>query len=496
MKQFVALARVSSREQEREGFSLEVQEEALKRYAVQSGGEITKLFKIAETASKTDERKTFRELIAYAKKNAAFLDALLFYKVDRAARNLFDYVELERLESEYNLPFISVSQPTENTPAGRMMRRTLANMASFYTEQQSVDVREGQARRVKEGWFVGAAPHGYRNVRKDGCGIIEVDAETAANVKRIFHLYAYENLTLDGLVEKINTESRVFRASYPKFPRSSIANILKDRAYIGEVLHRGQWYPGKHEPIVDRATWDRVQTLLGGHIYQSHAHVYAGDLIQCGHCGHPITGERVRKKTKTSERFYTYYRCTYYNKKGHPRTRVREADLEVQVLAVFDKMRVEDEKVRDWFRLVLASQTRDAQNESLAQRGELQRQETLLVQQQDRLLNLRLSNDIEQHTFARKHTEIRDRLAAIKLQLDAVDRGHDETAELAIKVFELSQTLKEQWLTADYTAKRRILEIVFLNCHLDDVTLVPTMRKPFDVNAEGLLLKNSRGERI
>ena len=74
--------------------------------------------------------------------------------MDRAARNLFDYVELERLESEYDLPFISVSQPTENTPAGRMMRRTLANMASFYTEQQSVDVREGLARRVQEGWFV------------------------------------------------------------------------------------------------------------------------------------------------------------------------------------------------------------------------------------------------------------------------------------------------------------------------------------------------------
>lgn len=44
MKQFVALARVSSREQEREGFSLEVQEDALKRYAVQAGGEIVKFF--------------------------------------------------------------------------------------------------------------------------------------------------------------------------------------------------------------------------------------------------------------------------------------------------------------------------------------------------------------------------------------------------------------------------------------------------------------------
>src|SRR5262249_11648662 len=263
-----------------------------------------------------------------------------------------------------------------------------------------------------------------------------------------------------------------------------------------EILHKGEWYPGKHEPLIDRATWNRVQTLLGGHIYQSHALTYAGELIQCGHCGHPITGERVRKKSKKGERFYTYYRCTYYTKPGHPRVRVTEADIDAQVLAVFDKMRVEDEGVRDWFRLVLASQTRDAQAESLAQRAELQRQETLLVQQQDRLLNMRLSEDIDQDTFARQHTELRDRLASIKLQLDAVDRSHDETAELAAKVFELSQTLRSQWLTADYAAKRHILEIVFLNCRLQDATLVPTMRKPFDVLAEGLLTKNSRGEWI
>jgi site-specific DNA recombinase len=50
--------------------------------------------------------------------------------------------------------------------------------------------------------------------------------------------------------------------------------------------------------------------------------------------------------------------------------------------------------------------------------------------------------------------------------------------------------------TADYAAKRRILEIVFLNCRLDDVTLVPTMRKPFDVLAEGLVSNLSRSDRI
>src|SRR5271155_5233748 len=226
MKQFVALARVSSREQEREGFSLEVQEDALKRYATQAGGEIAKLFRIAETASKGDEGKTFRELVAYAKKNAGLLDGLLFYKVDRAARNLFDYVELERLESEYDLPFISVSQPTEGTPAGRMMRRTLANMASFYTEQQSVDVREGLSRRVQEGWFVGKAPHGYRNVRRDGRGVTEIDTGAADNVKRIFPLYPYEPLTLDALRDRLHAEGMTYRPDSPRFTRSKLHAVL------------------------------------------------------------------------------------------------------------------------------------------------------------------------------------------------------------------------------------------------------------------------------
>jgi hypothetical protein len=48
--------------------------------------------------------------------------------------------------------------------------------------------------------------------------------------------------------------------------------------------------------------------------------------------------------------------------------------------------------------------------------------------------------------------------------------------------------------TADYDAKRRILEIVCLNCELDGVTLVPEIRKPFDVLAEGLLSEKSRGD--
>ncbi|MBN4060310.1 hypothetical protein JYT11_00515 [Planctomycetaceae bacterium AH-315-I19] len=166
------------------------------------------------------------------------------------------------------------------------------------------------------------------------------------------------------------------------------------------------------------------------------------------------------------------------------------------MMEAFDSIKIEDESVREWFRVVLASQTRDEQAEARSQRSELQRQSSLLVEQQDRLLNLRLAEEVDQDTFARKHTQLRERVASIKLQLDVVDRSHDENADLASKAFELSQTLQDKWVGADYATKRRLLEIVCLNCRLEGKNIVPTMRKPFDALAEGLDLSKSRGDRI
>lgn len=116
--------------------------------------------------------------------------------------------------------------------------------------------------------------------------------------------------------------------------------------------------------------------------------------------------------------------------------------------------------------------------------------------QEDQLFNLRLMDEIEEQTFARKGRELRDRLAQLNLQIDACDRSRAEHAEIAVKAFELSQTLKDKWLNADYRAKHQLLVIVCLNFSLDGVTLVPEMRKPFDVLAEGLVSENSRDDRI
>ncbi|MEZ6142608.1 MAG: recombinase family protein [Zavarzinella sp.] len=495
-KRYVALARVSSREQEREGFSLDVQVDALRQYAERNNGEIVRLFRIAETASKYDERSTFKELMAFAKKNAHKLDGLLFYKVDRAARNLFDYVELERLESEFGVQFISVAQPTENTPAGRMQRRMLASMASFYTEQQSIDVKEGIERRVESGLFPSRPPYGYQNVRIDGRSIIEVHPENARTVRRIFELYGYHSHTLDTLPDALLSEGIEYLPSMPKAVRSKLYTILTDRAYIGEIKFRGQWYQGTHEPLVDQKLWQRVQILLGQKVYKSHQMTYASDLIECAHCGSPITGERKFKMTKSGEREYVYYRCTQYHKGDHPRTRLTENELDSQMLAIFDTLRVEDAEFRDLFREQLRQATNWDQDGAISKVAQLQEELTSVRHRQKQLLNLRMLEEIDAETFASTSRDMRDREAELKLEIDASDRCRHEIIDIAVKAFELSQSLREKWVTADYAAKRRILEIICLNCSLVDANLCVAMRKPFDLLAKGLLQKDSRGDWI
>jgi hypothetical protein len=131
-----------------------------------------------------------------------------------------------------------------------------------------------------------------------------------------------------------------------------------------------------------------------------------------------------------------------------------------------------------------------------AQRAELERQVSLTIGQQDQQLDMRLAGDVDADLFANKQVGLRDRMENLKLELDALDHSYDETADIAERVIELSQILRQQWTTADCAAKRRILEIVFLNCRLDDATIVPTIRKPFDVLADERCISGSWGTRI
>jgi hypothetical protein len=107
-------------------------------------------------------------------------------------------------------------------------------------------------------------------------------------------------------------------------------------------------------------------------------------------------------------------------------------------------------------------------------------------------LNLRLLEEIDADTYACKAQELRDEETELRLNFERCRRGRNELIDIAVKAFEFSQNLRTKWFAADNVANRRSHEILCLNWKLVGVSLVPEMRKPFDLVAEGFLQKASR----
>jgi len=484
-KRYIGFARVSSREQEREGFSLDVQEEAFEFYAKREKGVVDKVFRIAETATKTEQRKIFREAIDFAKRNAADYDGMLFYKIDRAARNIKDLILLEEIEEKYGLPFISVTQPVENTPTGRMIRRTLATMGAFQTEQQSLDIRSGIAKRVAIGWFPSRCPYGYRNVRKNGRATAEVYPENAPKVKRAFELRAFDGLLVEEIVERLYEEGLFYAPSKPRFPVTKMFAIMHDLSYTGFVKHKGQWHPGLHEPLIDKVTWDLVRVSFGEQRYRSHELVFASELIRCGFCGHPITGEEKEKETKAGPKSYIYYRCARYQRPGHPRVRLREMELDLQARQLIAGFKAERPERRQLiFNIGLARLEHERSNSEI-RAEEVKRQLSLIEGQRDELLNLRLAKAIPDDRFESKQAELLEREALIRRQVQAMDELRSQNNTLAARAPEVFRLVQENWETIDRSAKHEILKLLFGRFVLDDRTLVPGNETPLELFRAG-----------
>ena len=114
------------------------------------------------------------------------------------------------------------------------------------------------------------------------------------------------------------------------------------------------------------------------------------------------------------------------------------------MLAMFDTLRVEDEEFRDTFREQLRQATNWDQRSSATRAKQLQDELASVRDQQNRLLNLRLLEEIDADTFAAKNRNCVIGQPNCKLEIEVCDRGRHETIDIAVKAFELSQSLREQ----------------------------------------------------
>ena len=492
--------RVSSREQ-REGYSIDAQMRVCRERAERQNWTVIREFQVAESAKRGAERLAFNEMFTWVRRNAKRegLEVILAHKLDRVCRNMKDAVRLQELEDQCGVKLAFVDNQFGPGASGALSFNVMAAVAQYYSDNLRSEVLKGMEEKIRQGWPMGHACFGYLNVSDKACPIIP-HPEKAQTVVRIFELFSSGMYTLDSLGDLLIAEGHTFRPSYHRFNRTALAYILHNRAYIGEIVHRGVSHVGKFKTLVSRKTFDLCQDVLKGRNRRSSSPElpYQGGIFRCAYCGAMMTGERIaRRHMDGSVVHHVYYRCANNAPPpDHPRLRWKAAKLEDAIVAELESMRIHDEGHAQLIRNTLTAAFADVVKLEADRRRILAKLRSVIRGRLDRLMNVYLDGAIEQGEFAVKQGELRVELADVDLQLEEKPNYDQKRGETALKLFDFMQNAADIWRRSNMAQKRELLGAISLNRLVSDVKLVLEKRKPFDIAAEGPSLSIGRGDRI
>jgi hypothetical protein len=206
----------------------------------------------------------------------------------------------------HKVSFVSITQAFNTaTSMGRLNLNIVMSFAQYEREIAAERVRDKIALSKRRGMFMGGnIPLGYINQNKK----LVIVPEEAERIRWIYARYL-ELGSLGALLEEMNrldirTKAQVrsngARAGGVSFGKGALAYLLKNRAYVGEVAHRGNIYPGEHELIVDRTTFDAVQASLAANSIARKASPAPSDFLLAGllydSAGNRMTPSHSRKK--------------------------------------------------------------------------------------------------------------------------------------------------------------------------------------------------------
>jgi site-specific DNA recombinase len=262
---------------------------------------------------------------------AGRVDTVVCYKIDRLSRSLTDFAKLVDVFERNSVTFVSVTQSfCTTTSMGRLTLNILLSFAQFERELAGERIRDKFAASRRKGMFMGGHPPLGYDVRDRKLVVNPAEAELVRLIFRRFldlgsALLLIRELNAHGYRTKSwTTRAGVFREGRP-FDKGTLYKILRNRTYLGEAVHKGRSYPGEHQPIVDRATWDRVHEVLAsnakrrGNEARARTPAPLRGLMRCTHCSSAMTPTDTRRRG----RLYRYYVCLGASRRGHDTCLVR-----------------------------------------------------------------------------------------------------------------------------------------------------------------------------
>ncbi len=326
----VIYCRVSSKEQI-EGTSLESQEVACREYAQAKNIEILRVFVEQGESAKFADRTQLLELIDFCRKRKGIIGALLVWKVDRFARNVADHFSIKATLGKYGVRIVSVTEPIDTNPEGKLMETMLAGFAQFDNDIRAMRTVQGMRRKVQDGIVPWRAPLGYRSP-VTGRGKKTVpdlpDEPTFSLLRKAFREFATGAHT-QAEMGRLMTSWGLSPSPGQPFAPESLSKLFSNPFYAGIIVSpwTGEEHDGKHVPLITREHFARVQSILAARRHsvphqKTRPEFPLRGLARCGGCGGSLTAGYSRGRKNR----YAYYLCQRRDckrkGKSHPDTAI------------------------------------------------------------------------------------------------------------------------------------------------------------------------------
>ena len=327
IKRVVIYARVSSDRQDVD-LSISAQLKALRDYANRNGYVVVKEFVDEAESGRSTARPSFREMISLARTKQAPFEMILVWKLSRFARNREDSIIYKSLLRKQGIQVVSINEPIEDTPTGRLMEGIIEVIDEFYSSNLGQDIKRGMRENASRGFFNGSRPpFGYLKKKlKDGDkerNSLEPDPKLVPIVQRIFNEIVNEK-GLKEIAKGLNSDG-VPAPAGGKWGKQRLHKILTNEAYTGRLI----WGKSKKgtanlppvikdnawPAIIEKSLFENVQVTLNArapkvtHPRVASSNYLLSGLVKCRNCGAAYIGYGAK-----SGQFHYYVCGTAYSK--------------------------------------------------------------------------------------------------------------------------------------------------------------------------------------
>ena len=325
-------ARKSTEEEDKQALSIESQVREMTRLAETDGLTIMEVKRESHSSKEVGQRPVYNELLAEIRTGK--FNGILTWAPDRLSRNAGDLgAVVDLLDQKKLLEIRTYTQKFTNNPNEKFMLMILGSQAKLENDQKIINVKRGLRARCEMGWRPTTPATGYLSEKHvDKKCQVRLDPKRATVIRQIFEKVGNEKWS-GRQTYKWLTKTGFKTKTGKKLSLANLYLILRNTYYYGEFEYpvgSDSWYQGKHEPIITRELFDKVQAnLQDQYIPKTESKEFAfTKLIKCGYCESGITADEKFKKLKDGGvNRHVYYMCTRAKDTDCANQAVNEKDL-------------------------------------------------------------------------------------------------------------------------------------------------------------------------